>query len=133
MLVHPGGPFYRKKDAGVWQIPKGLIEPEEDAARAALRETEEELGIAIGGTPWPLATIRQAGGKIVEAFALEQVVDPDAIASNMFEMEWPPRSGKRTSFPEVDRAAWYGWDRAAAMMLVSQLPLLEALKAAIGD
>ena len=133
LLVHPGGPFYRNKDAGVWQIPKGLIEADEDPAQAARRETEEELGVAITGTPWPLATIRQAGGKVVEAFALEQVVDTDVITSNMFEMEWPPRSGKRASFPEVDRAAWYGWDRAAAMMLVSQQPLLDALKAVVGD
>jgi predicted NUDIX family NTP pyrophosphohydrolase len=133
LLVHPGGPFYRNRDAGVWQIPKGLIEADEDPAQAARRETEEELGVAIAGTPWPLATIRQAGGKVVEAFALEQVVDTDAITSNMFEMEWPPRSGKRSSFPEVDRAAWYGWDRAATMMLESQRPLLDALKAVVGD
>lgn len=133
LLVHPGGPFYRNKGAGVWQIPKGLIEADEDPAQAARRETEEELGVAIAGTPWPLATIRQAGGKVVEAFALEQVVDTDAIISNMFEMEWPPGGGKRSSFPEVDRAAWYGWDRAATMMLVSQRPLLDALKAVVGD
>ncbi len=131
LLVHPGGPFYRNKDAGVWQIPKGLVEADEDAAHAAQRETEEELGITLDGVPWPLVTIRQAGGKIVEAFALEQVVETDAIVSNQFEMEWPPRSGKRASFPEVDRANWYDWDHAATMMLVSQRPLLDALKAAI--
>jgi predicted NUDIX family NTP pyrophosphohydrolase len=133
LLVHPGGPFYRNKDAGSWQIPKGMIESGEDGKRAATRETEEELGIVLAGTPWPLATIRQTGGKIVEAFALEQIVDVDAIVSNMFEMEWPPHSGKQASFPEVDRAAWYGWEEANAMMLVSQRPLLAALKVAITD
>lgn len=133
LLVHPGGPYYRKKDAGSWQIPKGLIEAGEDAAVAAQRETEEELGILLAGKPWPLAAIKQTGGKIVEAFALEQIIDADAIVSNRFEIEWPPRSGKRTSFPEVDRAAWYAWETASAMMLVSQYPLLDALRAAIGD
>jgi len=132
LFVHPGGPFYRNKDAGVWQIPKGLIEPDEDAAQAARRETEEELGIRLDGAPWPLATIKQAGGKIVEVFALEEVVDTDGIVSNQFEMEWPPRSGKRASFPEVDRAAWYDLNEAAAMVLASQGPLLDALKAALG-
>jgi predicted NUDIX family NTP pyrophosphohydrolase len=131
LLVHPGGPFYRNKDAGVWQIPKGLVEANENAAHAAQRETEEELGITLDGVPWPLVTIRQAGGKIVEAFALEQVVETDAIVSNQFEMEWPPRSGKRASFPEMDRANWYDWDHAATMMLMSQRPFLDALKAAI--
>lgn len=133
LLVHPGGPFYRGKDAGHWQIPKGLVEPGEDAAQAARRETEEELGIDLTGEAWPLATIKQVGGKIVEAFALEQIIDVGTIAGNSFEMEWPPRSGKRASFPEVDRAAWYGWEEADAMMLVSQRPLLVALRGAIGD
>jgi predicted NUDIX family NTP pyrophosphohydrolase len=133
LLVHPGGPYYRKKDAGSWQIPKGLVEPGEDAAQAARRETEEELGFPLTGTPWPLVTIKQTGGKIVEAFALEQILNADAIVSNRFEIEWPPRSGKHTSFPEVDRAAWYDWETANAMMLVSQRPLLEALRAALSD
>ncbi|WBO21539.1 NUDIX domain-containing protein [Sphingomonas abietis] len=133
LLVHPGGPFYRNKEAGVWQIPKGLIEPGEDAVRAARRETGEELGIAIDDAPWPLATIKQKGGKIVEAFALEQVIDADAVVSNRFEIEWPPRSGRRESFPEVDRAAWYDWDAAEAMMLASQRPLLDALRRVIGE
>ena len=133
LLVHPGGPFYRNKDKGSWQIPKGLIEAQEDASRAAKRETEEELGIMLDGEPWPLATIKQAGGKIVEAFALEQIIDADRITSNLFEMEWPPRSGIRASFPEVDRAAWYDLATASAMMLMSQRPLLDTLQAAIGD
>jgi predicted NUDIX family NTP pyrophosphohydrolase len=110
-----------------------LVEPGGDAAQAARRETEEELGILLTGTPWPLVTIKQTGGKIVEAFALEQILDADGIVSNRFEIEWPPRSGKRASFPEVDRAAWYDWETATTMMLVSQRPLLEALRAALGD
>lgn len=131
LLVHPGGPLWRNKDAGSWQIPKGMIEPGESAAAAARRETEEELDIALEGTPWPLATIRQAGGKIVEAFALEQSIDASAVVSNSFEMEWPPRSGMRASFPEVDRAAWFALDAAASMILPSQRPLLDALGAAV--
>lgn len=133
LLVHPGGPFYRKKGPGVWQIPKGLIEAGEDPVRAARRETEEELGVKLDGAPWPLAVVKQAGGKIVEAFALDEVVDANAVVSNRFEMEWPPRSGRRVSFPEVDRAAWYDWDAAGAMILPSQRPLLDALKRAIGE
>lgn len=133
LLVHPGGPFYRNKDKGSWQVPKGLIEVQEDPAQTAKRETEEELGIMLDGAPWPLATIRQAGGKVVEAFALEQIIDADRITSNLFEMEWPPRSGERASFPEVDRAAWYDLATASAMMLMSQQPLLDALQVAIGD
>jgi predicted NUDIX family NTP pyrophosphohydrolase len=131
LLVHPGGPLWRERDAGSWQIPKGVIETGEDAAAAARRETEEELGIALDGEPWRLSTIRQAGGKIVEAFALEQDVDIDAIVSNTFEMEWPPRSGRSASFPEVDRAAWFDLEAAAAMILLSQRPLLDALDLAL--
>jgi predicted NUDIX family NTP pyrophosphohydrolase len=131
LLVHPGGPLWQNKDAGAWQIPKGLIEPTEDAAAAAQRETEEELGITLEGTPWPLATIKQSGGKIVEAFALEQSVDAGTIVSNPFEMEWPPRSGVRASFPEVDRAAWFDLGAAAFAILPSQRPLLDALSAVV--
>jgi DNA-3-methyladenine glycosylase len=100
LLVHPGGPFYRKKDAGSWQIPKGLVEPGEDGEQAAKRETEEELGIVLDGEPWPLAIITQTGGKIVEAFALEQIVDVHAIVSNAFETEWPHEAASKRSFPK---------------------------------
>lgn len=132
LLVHPGGPFWRNRDAGAWQIPKGLIEPDEAAADAARREAEEELGVTLTGTPRPLATIRQAGGKIVEAFALEQDLDPAAIRSNDFEIEWPPRSGRSQSFPEVDAARWFPLDAAREAMLESQRPLLDALDALLG-
>jgi predicted NUDIX family NTP pyrophosphohydrolase len=127
LLVHPGGPYWRNKDAGAWQIPKGAIEPGEDDAAAARREVEEELGVVLIGDLVPLAEIRQAGGKLVQGFAIEQDIDSEAIVSMTFELEWPPRSGLIRSFPEVDRARWFGLEEARAMMLVSQQPLLDAL------
>src|SRR4051794_22581642 len=105
-LVHPGGPFWAKKDAGAWSIPKGEAEPGDDLLAVARREFLEETGQSIDGSFEPLAPIRQAGGKHVQAFALEADCDAEAIESNLFEMEWPPRSGRMQSFPEVDRAAW---------------------------
>lgn len=131
LLVHPGGPYWQNKQAGAWQIPKGLIEPGEDAAAAALREAAEELGVVLAGQFLPLGEIRQAGGKYVEAFGLEAEVDADAVASNMFEMEWPPRSGRIKRFPEIDAARWMGIEEARDMMLASQQPLLDKLVAAI--
>ncbi|OHT21748.1 NUDIX domain protein [Sphingomonas haloaromaticamans] len=125
LLVHPGGPFWRNKDAGSWQIPKGLIEPGEDASAAARREVEEELGIRLTGEFHRLGQLRQAGGKLVEAFALEQQVDIDAVESNLFEMEWPPRSGKMQSFPEIDEARWFSLSSALPNILTSQRPLLD--------
>ena len=127
LLVHPGGPFWRKRDAGAWQIPKGGIEDGETAAAAALRECKEELGVALEGVPRPLARIRQTGGKWVEAFALEQDIDADAISSISFEVEGPPRSGTMQSFPEVDRAAWFALDEARTKILPSQASLLDSL------
>lgn len=128
LLVRPGGPYWRGKDTGAWQIPKGLIESEEDSCAAACRETEEELGVALRGTPVTLDTIKQAGGKIVEAFALEQDVDPSSIKSSTFELEWPPKSGRRATFPEIETARWLSLPEAEGAMLKSQKPLLEALK-----
>src|SRR5881409_908629 len=104
LLIKPGGPFWRGKDTGAWMIPKGMIEPGEAPAEAALREFEEETGTRLEAVPFPLATVRQAGGKRVEAFAVEGDLDPAAIRSNTFELEWPPRSGRRQSFPEVAEA-----------------------------
>ena len=127
LLVHPGGPYWRNKDAGAWQIPKGAVEPGEDDAAAARREVEEELGVILAGDLVPLAEIRQAGGKLVQGFAIEQDIDSEAIVSMTFELEWPPRSGRIRTFPEVDRARWFGMDEARAMMLASQQPLLDAL------
>lgn len=112
-------------------MPKGGIEPGEEPLAAALREFEEELGTRPAGIPRPLGRIRQAGGKWVEPFALEGDLDPERIESMMFEMEWPPRSGERATFPEVDRAAWFTLAEARAMILPSQTPILDALEADI--
>ena len=128
LLIKPGGPFWRNKDVGAWMIPKGAIEPGEAAAEAALREFEEETGTRLASVPFPLATVRQAGGKYVEAFALEGDLDVEAITSTLFEMEWPPRSGARERFPEVAEARWMTFGEARAMMLPSQLPLIDALE-----
>jgi len=132
LLAHPGGPFWRNRDEGAWMIPKGAIEPGEEAEAAALREFEEELGTRPRGEPQHLCRIRQRSGKWVEAFAIEGDLDADAIVSNHFEMEFPPRSGAFRSFPEVDRAAWMGIDEARARILPSQLPILDALEQALG-
>ena len=129
LLVKPGGPFWRNKDAGAWMIPKGTIEPGEAPADAALREFAEETGTQLTAVPFPLATVRQAGGKLVEAFALEGDLDAAAVRSNLFEQEWPPRSGQRQRFPEVAEARWMNLAEARALMLPSQLPLLDALGA----
>jgi predicted NUDIX family NTP pyrophosphohydrolase len=131
LLIHPGGPFWRSRDEGAWMIPKGGPEEGEDPLACALREFEEELGTRPSGAPWPLCRIRQKGGKWVEAFALEGDLDPDSIVSNEFSLEYPARSGEIRSFPEVDRAAWFGLPEARAKMLPSQLPLLAALEAAL--
>ena len=128
LLIKPGGPFWKNKDAGAWMIPKGAVEPGEKPAEAALREFEEETGTKLTSVPFPLARIRQAGGKYVEAFALEGDLDPAAVTSNDFELEWPPRSGRLERFPEVVEARWMSFGEARAMMLPSQLPLLDALE-----
>lgn len=128
LLIKPGGPFWRGKDVGAWMIPKGGVEPGEAPAEAALREFEEETGTRLTSVPLPLAKVRQAGGKWVEAFALEGDLDPDGIVSNQFEVEWPPRSGRFALFPEVEVARWMTMDEARRLMLPSQLPLLDALE-----
>jgi predicted NUDIX family NTP pyrophosphohydrolase len=133
LLVKPGGPFWRNKDAGAWMIPKGLVEHGETPVEAALREFEEETGTRLTTVPFPLATVRQAGGKLVEAFALEGDLDPAAIRSNEFELEWPPRSGRLQPFPEVAEARWMTLDEARQLMLPSQLPLLDALAAKLEE
>ena len=127
LLIKPGGPFWRSKDEGAWMIPKGAIEPGEDAADAAIREFGEEIGVPLKVLPFSLCTIKQAGGKVVEVFAAEGDLDPSAIASNEFEMEWPPKSGEMQSFPEAEEARWMSLPEAHRMMLPSQLPILDAL------
>jgi predicted NUDIX family NTP pyrophosphohydrolase len=128
LLTKPGGPFWRNKHEGAWMIPKGIIEPDEAAGEAALREFEEETGTRLTSVPFPLATIRQTGGKVVDAFAVEGDLDPAGIRSNEFEIEWPPRSGKHERHPEVAEARWMGLAEARELMLPSQLKLLDALE-----
>jgi predicted NUDIX family NTP pyrophosphohydrolase len=130
LLVHPGGPFWARKDSGAWSIPKGLIDPDEDAAAAAKREFAEEVGAVPPGEPVALGAFKQPSGKVVIAFALAGDFDPARLVSNRFEMQWPPRSGRRISVPEVDRAAWFGLDAAREKLLVGQRPILDALLAA---
>jgi predicted NUDIX family NTP pyrophosphohydrolase len=133
LLVHPGGPFWRGRDEGAWMIPKGLVEEGEDSAACALREFEEELGTRPDGVPEPLCRVRQAGGKWVEAFALEGELDADRIVSNRFELEYPPKSGRFRSFPEVDQAAWLPMAAARAKILPSQRPILDCLEARLAE
>ena len=128
LLVKPGGPFWRKKHAGAWMIPKGMVEPGETPEEAALREFEEEVGVKLAAVPFPLRRVRQAGGKTVEAFAVEGDLDCTSITSVHFEIEWPPRSGERQTFPEVEEARWMTLKLARTLMLPSQLPLLDALE-----
>lgn len=128
LLIKPGGPFWRKKDVGAWMIPKGAVEAGETPADAALREFEEETGTALGSVPFPLRRIRQSGGKHVEAFAAEGDLDAAAVKSNEFEVEWPPKSGQLQRHPEVAEARWMTLAEARAMMLPSQVPLLDALE-----
>jgi predicted NUDIX family NTP pyrophosphohydrolase len=127
LLVHPGGPFWRNKDNGAWSIPKGEIAEGEDAAVAARREFQEETGCDLSGPLEPVGDIRQRGGKRVTAFAVEGDLDVDTIKSNMFEIEWPPKSGKVQAFPEIDRAAWFDLAAAHVKIPESQRPLLDRL------
>jgi predicted NUDIX family NTP pyrophosphohydrolase len=129
LLTKPGGPFWRNKHIGVWMIPKGMVEPGETAAEAALREFDEEMGTRLTALPFRLARVRQAGGKVVEAFAVEGDFDCASLKSNDFEVEWPPRSGRRERFPEVSEARWMTLAQARDLMLPSQQPLLDALEA----
>jgi predicted NUDIX family NTP pyrophosphohydrolase len=128
LLIKPGGPYWRNKDAGAWMIPKGMVEPGEAPAEAALREFAEETGTRLTTVPFPLASVRQAGGKIVEAFAVEGDLDPETVVSIDFELEWPPRSGRIERFPEAAEARWMSLGEARRFMLPSQLPLLDALE-----
>jgi predicted NUDIX family NTP pyrophosphohydrolase len=127
LLVHPGGPYWKNKDEGAWSIPKGEFLPEEDPLAAARREFFEETGVAIEGELRALKPLRQPGGKIVHAWAVEADLDPPTIVSNTFEIEWPPRSGRLQSFPEIDRGAWFSLPEARRKILRGQVPLLEEL------
>ena len=128
-LIHPGGPFWKNKDEGAWSIPKGLVAPGEEPLAAARREFTEETGFTVDGAFHELGTFKQPGGKLVTAFALEGDCDPTRLVSNMFSMEWPPRSGRRQEFPEADRGAWFGRDEAHVKILKGQAAMLDALDA----
>ena len=126
-LVHPGGPFWAQKDAGAWSICKGEYGPDEDPLAAARREFTEETGFVAEGEFVSLGRVRQKGGKEVAAWICRGDFDPALLRSNTFEMEWPPKSGRLQSFPEVDRAAWFTLEEARAKILASQLPFLDRL------
>ena len=131
LLVHPGGPFWAKKDDGAWSIPKGEYAPGEDALAAVRREFEEETGARAEGEAVALGSFRQSSGKIVDAWAVEGDFDPATLESNTFTLEWPPRSGRMREVPEVDRAAWLAPEEAARKLLKGQRPILEALLRAV--
>jgi predicted NUDIX family NTP pyrophosphohydrolase len=131
-LVHPGGPFWARKDDGAWSLPKGEYSEDEDALQAAKREFQEETGIPIDGDFLPLGELRQPGGKLITAWALEKDVDPALAKSNPFSMEWPPKSGKTQEFPEVDRAAWFPVLQARTKLLKGQVAFINRLAQKLG-
>jgi predicted NUDIX family NTP pyrophosphohydrolase len=134
LLVHPGGPFWARQDAGAWSIPKGEYDEGDDPAVRAEEEFAEELGQQPpAGLRLDLGEVRQAGGKRVRAWAVHGDVDARATTSNVFEMEWPPRSGERRTFPEVDKAAWFTVEQARTKLLAGQLPLLERLESILSS
>ena len=131
-LVHPGGPFWKNKDDGAWSIPKGEFAADEDPLAAARREFEEETGSSAEGEAIALAPLKQAGGKVVHAWAVRGDLDADGIRSNTFHLEWPPKSGRRQEFPEVDRAGWFPLDQARQKMLKGQIDFLAQLAGHLG-
>ncbi len=128
LLVHPGGPYWAKKEVGAWSIPKGEIEPQEDFLQAAIRETQEETGIKAQGKFIPLTSLKQKSGKIIHIWALQGNVETSKIRSNSFEMEWPPRSGHKKVFPEIDKANWFSIVKAQIKIVPGQLPFLIELE-----
>lgn len=128
LLVHPGGPFWARRDAGAWSVPKGEYEDGDDPLASALREFEEETGAALeSGELVELGDVKQKSGKVVRAWAAEGDLDPDAVHSNTFTMEWPPRSGRMAEFPEIDRAGWFGIDDAREKLNPAQAEFLDRL------
>ena len=128
LLAHPGGPFFQNKDEGAWSIPKGEIESDENLLEAAKREFQEEIGATPSGPFIELSPVKQKGGKIVHAWAVEGDCDPSAIVSNTFTMEWPPRSGKQTEFPEIDRAEFFDVETAKRKINAAQAALIDELE-----
>lgn len=133
LLVHPGGPFWAKKDLGAWSIPKGEYATDEEPLAAAQREFTEETGAQPSGEFVPLGEVKQPGGKHVSAWAIEGDFDPAMLASDSFEMEWPPRSGRKRSFPEVDRAEWFSLDEARGKILTGQRPFIDRLEQVLAN
>jgi predicted NUDIX family NTP pyrophosphohydrolase len=131
-LVHPGGPFWAKKDAGAWSIPKGEFDEGEDPLETAKREFQEETGFSLEGNFIPLSSLKQPSGKVIRAWALEGNCDAKSIKSNTFSIEWPPHSGKRREFPEVDRAEWLKIPQAREKILPGQRLFLEELLRILG-
>jgi predicted NUDIX family NTP pyrophosphohydrolase len=132
LLVHPGGPFFRNKDRGAWSIPKGEVGPDEDLLEAARREFEEEIGFRPSGPFAALTSVQQSGGKTVHAWAFEGDCEPATVVSNTFTMEWPPRSGRRVEFPEIDRCDFFGLDEARHKINPAQVGLIDELEGILG-
>jgi predicted NUDIX family NTP pyrophosphohydrolase len=132
LLAHPGGPFWSRRDQASWTLPKGEIDEGEEPLAAALREFTEETGFIPAPPFLPLGELRQKSGKRISAWACEGDADPRQLRSNLFEMEWPPRSGRRQQFPEVDRVQWYGLQAAADKLIAGQVPFLAALEQSLG-
>jgi len=132
-LAHPGGPFWASKDAGAWTIPKGLVEPGEDPLAAARREFEEETGLRPAGPFLPLGSVRQKAGKVVHAWAWEGDADPQTVTSNTMSVEWPPGSGRRVTFPEVDRCAWFDPAAARSKLNPAQAEFIDRLEVALAE
>ncbi|HEX7154311.1 MAG TPA: NUDIX domain-containing protein [Thermoanaerobaculia bacterium] len=131
-LVHPGGPFWVKKDRGAWSLPKGELDEAEDPLAAAIREFTEETGFSVDGDFRALGSLRQPSGKVIHAWAVEGDCDPAALRSNLFSMEWPPKSGKQQQFPEADRGAWFSIQEAKEKIVAGQIGFLEELAGALG-
>ena len=127
LLVHPGGPFWKNKDAGAWSIPKGEFNADEEPLAAAKREFEEETGLAISGKFLPLTPVKQKSGKMIYAWAVENDIELSSVKSNLFEMEWPPRSGKTQSFPEIDKASWFTVNEAKKKIVPGQFSFIQEL------
>jgi predicted NUDIX family NTP pyrophosphohydrolase len=130
-LIHPGGPFFKNKDKGVWSIPKGELDESEEPLAAAIREFEEETGKRVEGPFVPLTPVKQKGGKLVCAWAAKGAFDPATLKCNTFRMEWPPKSGKFGEFPEADRGEWFTLEVASEKIIPGQLPLLKELEALV--